>query len=72
MRSGEPLNRVVVVVDGDEYELHDLPGGGVLRGGFVFRRNRNHRHVTTAAAGGVARNRMLSAAPVSPGRSRKP
>jgi hypothetical protein len=40
VRAGEPLNRVVVVVDGEQHELHDLPAVDELRGGFVFQRNR--------------------------------
>jgi tetratricopeptide (TPR) repeat protein len=40
VRAGEPLNRVVVVVDGEQYELDDLPAVGELRAGFVFQRNR--------------------------------
>jgi tetratricopeptide (TPR) repeat protein len=40
VRAGEPLNRVVVVVDGVQHELTEVPAVGDLRGGFVFRRNR--------------------------------
>jgi tetratricopeptide (TPR) repeat protein len=40
VRAGEPLNRVVVVVAGEQYELSDLPAVADLRGGFVFQRNR--------------------------------
>jgi tetratricopeptide (TPR) repeat protein len=39
MRAGEPLNRVMVVLGDDRYELDDLPGGE-LEGGFTFQRNR--------------------------------
>ncbi len=40
VRAGEPLNRVVVVLNGAQYELTDLPAVGDLRAEFVFRRNR--------------------------------
>ncbi len=40
VRSGEPLNRVVVVIDGEQHELHDVPGVGEQRVQFVFQRNR--------------------------------
>jgi tetratricopeptide (TPR) repeat protein len=40
VRAGEPLNRVVVMVDGDQYELDEVPGVGGQRVEFVFKRNR--------------------------------
>jgi tetratricopeptide (TPR) repeat protein len=40
VRAGEPLNRVVAVVDGEQHELDDLPVAGDLQVGFAFERNR--------------------------------
>ena len=40
VRLGEPLNRVVVVLDGDEFELDDVPDVSGRRVQFVFKRNR--------------------------------
>jgi tetratricopeptide (TPR) repeat protein len=39
MRAGEPLNRVMVLLGDDRYELDDLPAGE-MEGGFTFQRNR--------------------------------
>jgi tetratricopeptide (TPR) repeat protein len=40
VRAGEPLNRVVVVVDGDQRELDDVHGVSEQRVQFVFKRSR--------------------------------
>ena len=40
VRAGEPLNRVVVMVNDRQYELKDVPTGGEIRVQFAFQRNR--------------------------------
>jgi tetratricopeptide (TPR) repeat protein len=40
VRAGEPLNRVVAVIDDDRHELGDVPRLGNQRVQFVFQRNR--------------------------------
>src|SRR5579883_641650 len=40
VRSGEPLNRIVVVVDGSTYEVDEVRPVGDMRVKFVFERNR--------------------------------
>jgi tetratricopeptide (TPR) repeat protein len=40
VRAGEPLNRVAVMVGGDEYELDDLPAVRDQQVQFIFKRNR--------------------------------
>ena len=40
VRAGEPLNRVVVMIDGERFELGEMPARQTVRAQFIFERNR--------------------------------